>query len=271
MKSWASTSTNKPITNITHSNGLISFSFMSGSNYTITATCGANGTISPSGSTTLFEGSSQAYTITPNTHFERDEVLINEINNPTAVSSGTYTFTNLYSDQTIHATFKPKTYTVTFNANTGSGTMEKQNIIYGEPQKLAPNAFTKPNHIFVEWNTQTGGAGTGYTDGQVVSLTANITLYAQWEETVGIDEWADSPLHIVPNPASNYIDVRFEMCDMRYENIEFYNTFGQLVKSVSFNVEVKNNMATQQISITDLSKGLYLIKVGNKTAKLIVQ
>jgi hypothetical protein len=90
---------------------------------------------------------------------------------------------------------------------------------------------------------------------------------------VGIREWEnnDSPLHIIPNPANDYVEVRFDISDLKYENIEFYNSFGQLVKTVPSHIKIENNMAMQLISITDLSKGLYLIKVGNKTAKLIVQ
>jgi len=276
MKSWSNQNNNKPITNITHTNQLISFEFGATlPTYTIAATCGSNGSIAPSGTTQVQEGGSQQYTITPSANFDRDEVQVNGTNNPAAVSSGTYTFTNVKSDQTIHATFKPKTYVVTFNANTGTGTMEKQDFTYGVQQKLNPNLFTKTDYQFVEWNTQAGGTGTSYANEQTVSLTQNITLYAQWIKNTGIDERIetdiDATLHIIPNPANDFVDVKFEISDWKFENIEFYNAFGQLVKTVPSNIETKENMRIQRITVSDLSKGLYLIKAGTHTAKLIIQ
>ena len=84
---------------------------------TITATAGANGTISPSGTITVNCGGNQTFTITPSTTcYEIDQVLVNGVNNPGAVSSGSYTFTNVTSNQTIHATFKLKQYTITASA-----------------------------------------------------------------------------------------------------------------------------------------------------------
>ena len=89
----------------------------------ITSSAGANGTISPSGTQTVAVGGSQIYTITPNPGYSRDQVLVDGVNNPAAVTSGTYTFTNVTTTHTIAATFKnnvPTTITVT--APTGTGT-----------------------------------------------------------------------------------------------------------------------------------------------------
>jgi len=77
--------------------------------HTINATADSNGFISPNGAVQVNHGGSQTFTITPvNSCYERDQVLVNGINNTNAVSSGTYTFTNVTSNQTIHATFKQK-------------------------------------------------------------------------------------------------------------------------------------------------------------------
>ena len=58
-------------------------------NYTITATAGAGGTISPSGTNTYSEGANQTYTITPNTCYAIADVQVDGIS-VGAVSS--YTF-----------------------------------------------------------------------------------------------------------------------------------------------------------------------------------
>ena len=70
--------------------------------YTITATAGTGGTISPSGSVQLNPGSDQSFTIAPNTGFVIASVLVD--GSPVgAVTS--YDFTNVTADHTIIATF----------------------------------------------------------------------------------------------------------------------------------------------------------------------
>ena len=77
---------------------------------------------------------------------------------------------------------RPETYTVTFNANGGTGTMEAQTFTEGEAQALTRNAFTYDGYTFTGWNTVQGGSGASYTDGQTITATADITLYAQWTD-----------------------------------------------------------------------------------------
>jgi chitodextrinase len=70
--------------------------------FTITASAGTGGSISPTGSVTVTQGGSQTFTITPNTGYNISSVLVN------GVSVGnvtTYTFSNVSSNQTIAVTF----------------------------------------------------------------------------------------------------------------------------------------------------------------------
>ena len=71
--------------------------------YTITASAGPNGSISPSGSVTVNQGSDKSFTITPDTGYSIDDVLVDG-SSVGAVSS--YTFTNITQNHTISATFK---------------------------------------------------------------------------------------------------------------------------------------------------------------------
>lgn len=71
--------------------------------------------------------------------------------------------------------------TVTFNANGGSGTMEAQTFTAGEAQQLKACTFKKDGENFTGWNTQADGKGVAYTDEQNITLTSDITLYAQWK------------------------------------------------------------------------------------------
>ena len=81
---------------------------------------------------------------------------------------------------------KHETYIVTFNANGGTGTMEAQTFTEGEAQALSRNAFTYDGYTFSGWNTVQGGSGASYTDGQTITATADMTLYAQWERNTAI-------------------------------------------------------------------------------------
>ena len=106
--------------------------------------------------------------------------------------SVTYEAGNIYnysmqnvSFETVNGTvtIAPKTYTVSFNANGGEGSMNDQTFTDGEAQTLTANAFTRSGYNFSGWNTVANGSGSSYTDGQSVTATDNMTLYAQWTPT----------------------------------------------------------------------------------------
>lgn len=78
---------------------------------------------------------------------------------------------------------KKETYTVNFNANGGTGTMVSQTFTDGEAQALTLNSFTRENYAFVKWSVMKDGSGTTYSDGQTITVTFNMTLYAQWKCT----------------------------------------------------------------------------------------
>jgi len=79
----------------------------------------------------------------------------------------------------------PNSYTFTYNANGGSGTITDAKSPYGEDQRAtvkASTGLTAPsNKVFDEWNTASDGSGTSYKPGQKITMTANVTLYAQWK------------------------------------------------------------------------------------------
>ena len=76
--------------------------------HTITATAGANGSISPSGAVEVTEGDDRVFTITANEGYEVDTLKVDGTNVDAAVS---YTFTNVTADHTIAVTFREKTQT----------------------------------------------------------------------------------------------------------------------------------------------------------------
>ena len=84
------------------------------------------------------------------------------------------------SNVTLTAQWTPlDSYTVTFNANGGTGTMAPQ--VSNVAANLTLNSFTRAGYTFNGWNTNADGtSGTNYADGASYPFTANVTLYAKW-------------------------------------------------------------------------------------------
>ena len=95
-----------------------------------------------------------------------------------------------YLGHTVRAVFSendtPSTFvTLSFDANGGSGTMTAQTFEAGVSQAIAANAFTRSGYTFTGWNTNADGSGTSYTDKQSITISQDMTLYAQWESASG--------------------------------------------------------------------------------------
>jgi len=78
--------------------------------YTITASAGTHGSISPSGSVTVYEGDSQTFTVTADSGYEIDSILVDGSPIPLRRGEGMrtydYTFEDVAEAHTISATFK---------------------------------------------------------------------------------------------------------------------------------------------------------------------
>lgn len=86
---------------------------------------------------------------------------------------------------TIHARWLPHSYAIQFDANTGEGTMDNQEMVYDAEMQMNDNSFSKTGYVFAGWNTAADGSGTAYADKQsVVNLASTngaiVTMYAQW-------------------------------------------------------------------------------------------
>lgn len=74
------------------------------SNYTISATAGTGGSISPSGNVSVSSGSSKTFSFTPNSGYELDTLSVD--GNIVETAGNSYTFSNVTSNHTISVTFK---------------------------------------------------------------------------------------------------------------------------------------------------------------------
>ena len=100
-------------------------------------------------------------------------------------------------DLTLYAQWeKIQYFTVSFDANGGTGSMSSMTFGKGETKTLTANTFTRTGYTFIGWNTKSDGSGTSYTNKQSITPTENLTLYAQWEEskdtgTANGHDWVD--------------------------------------------------------------------------------
>ncbi|MBD5440738.1 MAG: InlB B-repeat-containing protein [Treponema sp.] len=81
---------------------------------------------------------------------------------------------------------EPKTFTVTFNANApqgtqATGTMAAQTVAQGQTLTLTANAFSIAGYVFKGWAEISSTTEWKYADGQKITVSADITLYAVWE------------------------------------------------------------------------------------------
>jgi hypothetical protein len=88
-----------------------------GSDYTITASAGAGGSISPDGKVTVSQGNDQVFTISPDGGYAIQDVIVDS-ESKGAISS--FTFTNVIADHTIAASFVSSPQFI-ITASAGSG------------------------------------------------------------------------------------------------------------------------------------------------------
>jgi autotransporter-associated beta strand protein len=124
--------------------------------YTITASTGANGSISPSGATTVVQGFNRTYTMAANAGFVVSSVLVDG----TSVGAVTsYTFTNVSTAHTIAASFvamPPQTITASAQANGTISPSGAVSVMAGADQTFAmlPNNGYAVSNVVVDGISQ---------------------------------------------------------------------------------------------------------------------
>ena len=77
------------------------------------------------------------------------------------------------------------TYDITFNANTGSGSMGNATFVSGIPGSLPANSYTKNGFTFMGWSESANPTieSVAYADQGQITVTGNKQLYAVWLES----------------------------------------------------------------------------------------
>ena len=142
--------------------------------YTIAATAGDNGSISPSGAVTVDHGASETFTITPDSHYHVADVVVDNVS---VGAVGTYTFTDVTADHTIHATFAIDTYTIAATAG-DNGSISPSGAVTVNHEADQTFTITPDSHyqvVDVVVDNVSVGAVSTYT---FTNVTADHTIHA---------------------------------------------------------------------------------------------
>ncbi|MBR5835596.1 MAG: InlB B-repeat-containing protein [Bacteroidales bacterium] len=166
-------------------------------------------------------------------------------------------------------------YKVTFDMNGGTGAMGSVDVVGvdGMPAYVYVNSAygTHPSgYDFVGWNTKADGTGTTYSNGQLMSVTGDVTLYAKWDVTYTINYYkiygiTDALTKRTYPPASNSGPVA-------KDGSEYYlrvTVDGVVLPGLNDNFNV-NDSTSQVRSLMKVRKGaeLYIQLINKYTGQL---
>ncbi|MBS6534799.1 SpaA isopeptide-forming pilin-related protein [Peptoniphilus harei] len=126
-------------------------------------------------------------TVNPNDGYELDKLIVDGQDVTQSVNNNQYTFKMPSHDVNVQASFKkiPVTkYTVSFDSNNGSGTMDQVEVEANKTYTLPANGFTPPSgKEFKAWSVK----GVEYQPGASIKVNANTTVTALWKVKASAD------------------------------------------------------------------------------------
>lgn len=139
----------------------------------------------------------------------------------------------LTADTTLYAVWNLKKYSLSFDGNDATGTMNSITCEHDKDCLIPDNKFNKIDNRFEGWSTTLNGK-VEYNSGDSIKITANMTLYAKWLEV-----------------------------DTRPPNILITNT-----NTLLTGTDIYSSPATIRISATDNLSGVKTIKYCTTTATI---
>ena len=179
--------------------------------YTIDASAGANGSITPGGAVTVSHGASQGFAIRPATGYH---VLALTVDGGAVPADTIYTFSDVTAGHSIGATFSADQYALAVSA-VGGGTVSKSpdqaSYAYGASVQL--DAVPVDGWAFASWSGDTSGSAdpVTLTISGSRAVTATFVDVAQptvlLTSPVGGETWDIQSLHEVSWTASDNVGI----------------------------------------------------------------
>ena len=152
--------------------------------YTVKASAGEGGTITPSGDVLVAHGNSAVFTITPEKGYHVKEVLAD--NKAVTLTDNQYTFTDVKEPHTISASFEKDITTITISASAGEGgTISPSGEVTAEIGSSVEFTVTPDDGYHVK-EVLADDAVVSLTDGKYVfnEVKESHTIYASFEKDV---------------------------------------------------------------------------------------
>ena len=131
---------------------------------------------------------------------------------------------------TLYAVWEKDSYTVSYDANGGTGAPSSQVKKYGETLKLRTDIPTRNGYEFIGWAESPTATSATYAAGATYFENADITLYAVWRERNY--DFSVSNLTVTPDEVWQYDKITI---NFRVDNWDRYNAYNNVPVSVWLN------------------------------------
>lgn len=252
--------------------------------FTITASAGAHGQISPAGSVVVPTHGTQVFNITPEENYTVDQLLVDGADQGQRLS---YTFENVVAAHSIEASFKIANPSLNVNPTSlffstavGDTSASKSvfvsatDIIEGiavsveQPFMISSDASPWCQQLYLPYNGgmlyvrfAPGGSGNVTSNINIsgAGLTANVALTGNG---TGIESYNDKKVQLFPNPVENTLQLIFEDNNLP-DRIEIYDICGRLILLQN----ITNQSTT--INVSHLNSGVYFVKANDIVKKFV--
>ncbi len=240
--------------------------------FTVTATAGTNGTISPAGTSVINYGSSVAYTITPKTGYH---IALVTVDGSTVGAVDNYTFTNVIRNHTIRATFAINTYTIVSGAG-DNGTITPNgsaSVNYGSSKKYTISHNAGYHILDVMVDGVSVGAVKAYT---FTGISANHSINASFASNTTNNSIVAAKqlnetgpgLSARPNPFRNDLTVMFTVAKKGKYDLTVTNISGRVLSKQKLSASAGSN--TTDLNLAAYAAGSYfIILTGDSKTKTI--
>ena len=234
--------------------------------YTITASAGANGTISPNGNTTVNHGATQAYAFNPANGYVVDNVTVDGMSFGALTA---YTFTNVVANHTINVTFKlaecevptfmytshidstsaelhwshPTATSFDIQYKTPTGTLTSVSNVSGNSYLLT-NLTSNTTYL---WQVRANCAANNHSDwSNLVTFKTDNTL-----DISGIEDFVKSHVQVYAEHQNVHI---LNNEGMNIENVRILDAYGRLVYTGSVS-------SSHEVIGLNVAAGTYIVNV----------
>ncbi len=206
--------------------------------------------------TVWLQGNGCGWVITPTTNINN---MISEIRSEaTKIINGTYPSNKFYNGHVMinFKDFGTSTITPSFQMPiVVSRVIDSINVMVAQG-KIEWKTITQKHNTFLNWSSNTGIAYSQWRCGQTNSLSATCNM-------TGLEERNKESFVLYPNPASNSIVIKGLQNNTTY-TIEIIDALGRILKTQKILF-----LNEELVDVTDLNSGIYYLKIGSNTRKII--